>query len=260
MFFILYNREWVNAVFEKIEGIVLRTKDYGETHKIVTILTRERGKIGAIARGAKKPKSRMAAITQPFIHGEFLIQIGSGLGTIQQGDLINSFRSIREDIIKTAYASYISELTDKLTDANQPDPYHFQQLVYTYDWIAKEKDPEILTIIYELKMFKKGGFAPTVHACINCGRSEGAFFFSVFEGGILCSKCAYLDQNAVSLSENLVKLLRVFLQVDMARIGEISIKKENKQLLQQLIENYYDKYGGYYIRSKRFLKQLDMLQ
>ncbi|MDC3413357.1 DNA repair protein RecO [Aquibacillus sp. 3ASR75-11] len=247
-------------MFEKMEAIVLRTQDYGETHKIVTLLTKERGKLGAIARGAKKPKSRMAAITQPFIHGEFLVQVGSGLGTIQQGDLVNSFRAIREDIVKTAFASYLAEMTDKLTDQHERDPYYFQQLVYTYDWIAKGKDPEILTIIYELKMFKKAGIAPILHACASCGTTSAPFSFSISEGGFLCSRCLHVDQYAAPLQNHLVKLLRIFAKVDMEQIGEITVKKENKLKLQKIMDDYYDKYGGSYLRSKKFLKQLDMLQ
>lgn len=245
-------------VLVKIEGIILRTQDYGETHKIVTLLTKETGKIGGIARGAKKPKSRMAAITQPFIHAEFLMQTGSNLGTLQQGEILSSLRPIREDIIKTAYATYLAELTDKLTDSRQTDLFQFQQLLQTYIWIAEDKDPEVLTMMYEFKMFRKAGFAPTVHACVNCGNNTGSFSFLVTEGGLLCPKCKHLDANAVALKDNMVRLLRIFSEVDIKRVGDISIKTENKQLLQQLIEAYYDRYGGYFIKSKKFLKQLDL--
>ncbi|GAE91164.1 DNA recombination and repair protein RecO [Gracilibacillus boraciitolerans JCM 21714] len=87
-------------MFEKVEGFILRSQDYGETHKIVTMLTPTMGKIGAIARGAKKTKSRMAAITQPFIHGSFLIQPGNSLATIQQGEVLTSFRKIERIFLK----------------------------------------------------------------------------------------------------------------------------------------------------------------
>ncbi|WP_226036933.1 DNA repair protein RecO [Aquibacillus saliphilus] len=247
-------------MFEKVEGIILRTQDYGETHKIITLLTKQRGKIGAIARGAKKPKSRMAAISQPFIHGEFLIQMGSGLSTVQQGEVSSSFRPIREDIVKTAYASYIAELTDKLLDQKIPDSYLYQQLLHTFEAIAEDKDAEILAIIYEFKMYRKAGFAPTVNQCVDCGETNGGFSFSVSEGGILCQKCDRFDSHSIPLSNSLVKLLRVFSKVDVARIGNISVKPDNKKLIQQLMEQYYEQYGGYFIKSKKFLKQLDLLR
>lgn len=100
----------------KSEGIVLRTTDYGETNKIVTLLTREHGKIGVMARGAKKSNSRLSAISQPFLYGTFLIQSSTGLGTLQQGEMIESMRTIREDLFLTAYAAYMTELLDKGTE------------------------------------------------------------------------------------------------------------------------------------------------
>lgn len=250
----------MNALLEKIEGIVIRTRDYGETHKIVTLMTREKGKIGVMARGAKKPKSRMSSVTQPFIHGMYLLQIGSGLGSMSQGEMISSLRSIREDIIKTAYASYLAELTDKLVDEKQPDPFIYEQFLQTLTWMNEGKDAEILSLMYELKLFKKAGFAPIVDRCVNCGKEDGPFNFSILEGGFLCFRCKHRDQDAFGLSETLARLLRLFLHMDVRRLGQISMKDENKKLLRQIIDEYYDRYGGYFIKSKKFLKQLDLFK
>ena len=76
----------------------LRSIPYGESNKIVTLFTREAGKLTAMARGAKKPTSRLAAVTQPFTHGSFLIRKGRGMGTLEQGEQIDSMRPIREDL------------------------------------------------------------------------------------------------------------------------------------------------------------------
>ncbi|WP_306291511.1 DNA repair protein RecO [Paraliobacillus ryukyuensis] len=247
----------MKPLFEKIEGIIIRTQDYGETHKIVTLFTKEKGKIACIARGAKKPKSRMAAVTQPFIHGSFLIQTGSNLGTMQQGEIIVSFRKIREDIIKTAYASYLAELTDKMLDKQSFEGYLYQQFIFSMQAIEMDKDPDIIMLMYELKVFDKAGFAPVVNRCVNCGRLEASYAFSIKEGGFLCSQCLSIDPQAVHLSETLTKLFQIFSQVDLQQIGNISVKPENKALLKQLMEAYYDQYGSYYLKSKKFLKQLD---
>ncbi|WP_174613840.1 DNA repair protein RecO [Virgibacillus ihumii] len=246
-------------MLEKMEGIVIKTQDYSETHKIVTIFTNKLGKISAIARGAKKPKSRMAAVTQPFILGEFFIYVSSGLSTIQQGEVIHSHRFIREDIVKTAYTAYIAELTDKLVDPKSPDIYLYNQLCQTLDWITEHDSASVPIMMYELKLFAKGGFAPIVDRCANCGGRETPFAFSVIEGGLLCRRCRHIDQGAASISDTVAKLLRLFASVGLERVGTISVKPENIQLLRQLIDAYYDQYGGYFLKSKRFLKQLDKL-
>lgn len=247
-------------MLEKIEGIVIKTQDYGETHKIVTIFSKKIGKFSALARGAKKTKSRMAAVTQPFIHGEFFIYVGKGLNTIQQGEVINSNRAIREDIMKTAFTALVVELTDKLLDSEEPDYYIYDQLTKTIAWIAENEDADIPIMMYELKLYKKGGFAPTVDRCVNCNRKEDLISFSIAEGGLLCNRCTFVDPHAIALPKSVAKLLRIFLEVGLEQVGKITIKEENKQLLRKLLDAYYDQYGGYLLKSKRFLRQMDQLK
>lgn len=244
-------------MLEKVKGIIIKTQDYGETNKIVTIFSQRHGKFSAIARGAKKPKSRMAAAVQPFIYGEFLIYMNKGLGTIQQGDIIDSFRTIREDIVKTAYASLIGELTDKLMDAHQPDMYIYDQFYRTMKWIADNEGVEVSVMMYELKLFEKGGFAPIVDRCIYCGSVEQLSSFSMNEGGLLCVQCVTDEQLMLQIPASIARLLHIFLKIGIEQVGNISIKPENKQLLRKILDDYYDQYGGYYLKSRRVLKQLE---
>ncbi|SDI94727.1 DNA repair protein RecO [Salimicrobium halophilum] len=244
-------------MLEKVEGVVIRTSDYGETHKIITLWTREKGKISVIARGAKKPKSRMSSVTQPFIYGNYLIYIGKGMGSMSQGEVIDSFRSVREDIVKAGYSSFACELADKLLEEREPDPFLFEQLLTTITYIDEGRDPDIVTMIFELKIYRKAGFAPVLSRCINCGREEGPFAFSVREGGYLCGRCKYLDSSAYPLSERFGKLLPLLAEMDVKRLGNVSMKKENKEKLRQLLDQYYEQYGGYFLKSRKFLKQLD---
>ena len=247
-------------MFQKIEGFILRTQDYGETHKIVTLLTREMGKMGAIARGAKKTRSRMAAITQPFIHGDFLIQTGTGLGTIQQGDVIHSHRKIREDIFLTAYASYMVEMADKLTEQRKYYPGLMEELLEAMSRMESGQDPEILASMFEWKMYNVAGFAPVVHQCVSCGNNEPYAAFSIQEGGLLCSRCRHVDSHAIPVSEQVAKLLRIFSMVHIRQVGNISIKPTNKELIRKIMDDYYDQYGGFHLKSKRFLQQMNKLK
>lgn len=247
-------------MLRQFEGIILKTRDYGETHKIVTIFTKELGKLSAIARGANKPKSKLSAISQMFIQGDFLVYVTKGLSTVQQGEIIASYRYIREDILKTAYASFIIELTDKLVDERKPDPFIYNQLCQTLTWINEKDEFMIPLLMFEMKLFSKGGFAPIVDRCVNCGRTNTLTSFSIQEGGVLCEQCYPIDARAVQLSPSLLKLFKIFLHVGLERIGNISVKKQNKQLLRTLFNEYYDEYGGFYLKSRKFLSQIDLLQ
>ncbi|MBU5466425.1 DNA repair protein RecO [Virgibacillus sp. MSJ-26] len=248
-------------MLEKINGVIIKTHDYSETHKIITIFSKKIGKFTALARGAKKPKSRMAALTQPFIYGEFFVYISKGLSTLQQGDVVNSFRAIREDIIKTAYAAYIAELTDKLLDTGSPEYYLYEQFYKTLDWISENEDLDIPVIMYELKLYKKAGFAPFVDYCVNCREDNRPYSFSVQEGGLLCDKCkSSTDPYAVRLPDGVAKLLYMLVHVGIEQVGNIAVKRENKELLRKLLDSYYDRYGGYYLKSRKVLNQLHLLK
>lgn len=246
-------------MLEKVEGVIIRTQNYGETHVIATLFTDKLGKIGVIARGAKKPKSRMAAVSQMFIHGQYLVRIGKGLGVLEQGEVIQSHRRIREDIVLTAYASYIAELTDKLLDEKSQNYFIYQQFMATLKGLTEDKDPLALTMMYEMKLYKVAGFAPMLDYCQRCKQTEDISGFSVQEGGILCKRCLHIDPNYISINQTQLKLLRLFSEVGMERIANISVKEENKKVIKNILEQYYDTYGGLALKSRKFLKQIDLL-
>jgi DNA repair protein RecO (recombination protein O) len=249
-----------DSLIQKVEGIVIRTSDYGETNKIVTVYTRELGKIGLMARGAKKPSSRLSAIAQLFTYGYFLIQPSNGLGTLQQGESISSMKHIKADIYLTAYASYIIELTDKAVEEKKTNPFLFEMLFQTLTYINEGFDSEIVTMIYEMKMLHVIGLYPHLNSCANCNETEARFSFSISEGGFLCHNCSRKDAHVLHISPSTVRLLKLFHSFDLKRLGNISVKDETKKELKDVISMFYEQYSGLSLKSKKFLKQIDNLK
>jgi DNA repair protein RecO (recombination protein O) len=247
-------------MLQKCEGIVIRSTDYGENNKIITIYTREWGKIGFMARGAKKPNSRLSAITQLFTYGYFLVQRGSGLGSLQQGEIISSMRSIREDIFLTAYSSYLVELTDKGTDEKKPNPFLFELLYQTLNYLNEGYDQDVLVNIYEMKMLNVMGLYPILNQCSVCGCTDGHFSFSIREGGFLCHRCLEKDPYHFKISQATAKLLRLFYYIDLSRLGNISLKQETKAELKKVISTYYDEYSGLHLKTKKFLDSMNQFR
>jgi DNA repair protein RecO (recombination protein O) len=243
-------------LLHKVEGIVIRTNDYGETNKIVTLYTRELGKVGVMARGAKKPKSRLSSISQLFTYGQFLILKSSGLGTLQQGEIIKNMRTLREDLYATAYGACVIELTDKLTEEGKQNPFVFELLEQTLTLMSEGTDLDILLFIFETKMLQVAGISPRLDNCSCCGATEGHFSLSLREGGLLCQKCQHRDPYGFKLSQGTVKLLRLFQYFDLRRLGKISVKDETKSEIEGALTAYYDQFSGIHLKSKRFLKQL----
>ncbi|WP_433743208.1 DNA repair protein RecO [Falsibacillus pallidus] len=247
-------------MLQKCEGIVIRATDYGESNKIVTIFTRELGKVGMMARGAKKTNSRLSSVSQLFTYGYFLFQKSSGLGTLQQAEIIHSFRTIREDLFQTAYSTYIADLLDKSVEDRKPNPFLFELFYQTLNYINEGYDPDIMMNIFEMKVLPVLGHYPVLDRCAVCGSTDGEFGFSIRENGFICHRCFSVDPYYFPVSQGVLKLLRLFYFLDIHRLGNISVKEETKKELRKIISAYYEEYTGLHLKSKRFLEQMENLK
>lgn len=242
----------------KTEGIVIKAINYGEGDKILTLYTRTHGKIAVMAKGVRKTKSRLNAVAQIFTYGEFVLYLGRQMGTLNQGDINFHFSDINLDIEKTAYAAYIVELVDKMTDSNESNPFLFQQLLSALEHINAGKDLEIVARIFEMKIFLEGGYRPKLHSCTLCGAQENLTSFSIRHGGLICNR--HENERAIMLQNGTIKLLRMFEALDISRLGNIDVKSSTKNQLQFIMREFYDEYVGTPLKSRNFLDQIEKLK
>ncbi|MFY0545082.1 DNA repair protein RecO [Brevibacillus sp. H7] len=245
----------------KWEGIVIRSVDYGESSKVVTLFTREHGKIGIMARGAKKAKSRLGAVSQLFTHGYYLCKAGLGtsMPDLSQGEIVESYRNLRQSLTETAYAAYIAELLDRLTHEREPNPFLFQLLMLTFRYLDEGRDAEILCRIFETKMLAVAGIAPQLSACIHCGAGQEPFAISVSQGGLLCPACLSTDPYAISVSPSTWKLLRLFQLFDLERLGDIEVKPATRSQLKHVLRSFMDQHLDLRLKSRSFLDQIERM-
>ncbi|HZG16241.1 MAG TPA: DNA repair protein RecO [Candidatus Bathyarchaeia archaeon] len=243
----------------KWEGIIIRSVDYGESSKVITLFSREHGKVGIMARGAKKPKSRLTAVSQLFTHGYYMCKTGAGSGMpdLSQGEIVESYRELRQDIVRTAYAAYVAELIDRLTHEREPNPFLFQLLALTFRYLDEGKDPEILARIVESKMLIVAGLRPQLEACCNCGREEEPYTISVSQGGLLCPQCQASDPYAIAVTSGTWKLLRLFQLFDLERLGEIEVKPATRSQLRHVLRSFIDEHLDLRLKSRSFLDQVE---
>ncbi|OEF99732.1 DNA repair protein RecO [Vulcanibacillus modesticaldus] len=242
----------------KTEGIVIKSMDYGEGSKIITVFTKKLGKISLVARGAKKPRNRFHGVTEVFSYGEFVFFKGQNMGTLNQGELQEHFVDISQDIEKTAYAAYIVELVDKVTESNQPNPFLFEQLLYSLEYLNEGKDMEIITRIFEMKIFLISGYRPHLHSCAICGSEKDLNSFSIIHGGVICNK--HKEQKAITLQPSTIKLLRLFESIDFKRLGNINVKSSTKSQLELVMKSFLDEYLGFDLKARNFLEQIKDLK
>lgn len=244
-------------MLNKWEGIVLKNRAYGESNKIVTLMTREAGKVTVMARGAKKPTSRLAGVTQNFMYGMYIVQRTTGMGTLQQGEHLQSMRHIQTDIVATAYASYIVELIDRLVEENRPEPFAFEVLQQALNAIEEGYDPEAIALFVDWKLLPYTGVQPILHACASCGAVDGEFAFSFSQGGFLCHRCFHIDPYIIRLSPKQLKLIRMFYTVSIENVGKLELKRETKQFIKKIVTTIYEEQTGLRLKSRTFIEQLE---
>lgn len=246
----------------RVEGLVIRSLDYGEGNKIITIFTEDYGKIGVMARGAKKMNSRHSAASQLFTCAEFVFyRVGTKLGNLNSAEIVNSHRRLREDLLLSAYASYMTELTERLLAEQEANPWLFRQFKAALYHLDDGKDASVITHIYEMKVLRHAGYVPEFERCVSCGNSaHEARDFSVRLGGVLCSSCARGQSEAIKLSEQALKLLRLFVRIDLARLGKVEVKDENKAQIKHLMRSWLDTHIEIRLRSRDILDQMAILE
>src|SRR5579863_4167977 len=113
----------------KADAIVLHRTNLGETDKILTLLCRENGKLGAVAKGSRRPGSKLSGATELYTYSRFLLAIGKNLDIVSQCEIRESFPALRGDLALLSRATYLCELTDRLVEEREPNPEVFDMLL-----------------------------------------------------------------------------------------------------------------------------------
>lgn len=197
----------------RADSIVLRHSDWGEADRLLTLYTREQGKVRAIAKGARKLTSRKAGHIEPFTHVTLQLAKGRDLLIVTQAETVNAILAVRDDLVKTGYAAYIIELLDRFVyEEEGPNPSLFRLLVETLERIERETDAWLAVRYYEMRFLDFLGFRPQLFECANCGREilPEDQFFSFSAGGVICPRCGRGLPNLTPISVETLKYLRHF--------------------------------------------------
>lgn len=240
-------------MIEKVEGIVINEKAYGETSKIINVITKEYGIIGIIAKGARTLKSEFRVSTAKLSYAYFNIIYKEGkLSTLVSADIINPFKSIIKDINKISYAVYILELSEQVV--KQTNQNIFDLMLSGLIKINEGYDPLIIMNIIELKYLDYLGVMPVLDRCSVCGSTNNIVTLSSDKGGYVCKNCYSTEK---IISEKAIKLIRLFYYADISKISKLEIGDVSKKEINDFLDMYYDRYTGLYLRSKTFLKNLE---
>lgn len=240
----------------KVEGIVIGETNYSESSKILRVLTDEYGIISVMSKGCRNLKSKLRGVSSQMTYGMFNIYYKeNGISTLVSVDVLNCFRNIMLDIEKISYSSYLLELAEQVSK-HSLDKNPFKYLKQTLIKINENYDSRVLTNIFELKMLDFLGIRPVIDSCCVCGTTKNIITISPSMGGYICSNC---QQNEKIYQDKTIKLIRMLYYVDIEKITKLEIHDNVKKELDEFIDLYYDNFSGLYLKSKKFLKNINKI-
>lgn len=236
------------------EGIVIAVKDWGETDRLIMLFSKEKGKIGVLAYGAKRPRSQLAGGMQLFTHVEVSLQPGKIFEQVKQCTIKNSYRHITEDLIKMSYGMFMLEVVNELCPERQPENRLFANLLKALALLG-ERNPRLVALAWAWQVLAEVGLSPQLDYCAFCGKEAGeAGLFDSSSGGYCCLGCA--RQTRLLLK----KETRVFLQLlsSLDWVSPPDFKVSGSSLLQAeaLVLDYLVHCLDKPLKSTEFIRQV----
>jgi len=221
----------------KTRGIILKRQNFFETDRLLTIYTQDFGKIKAIAKGVRKPLSRLSGHVELFYLTDFVVSKGRNLDIITSADMVEKFGNLRQSKEVTNYTYYISELVHRLIQEDLANQKIFDLLKKTF-FNLNAKNTEKMVCYFELKLFDILGHKPEVGKCVLCSGeiSQKKNSFDYQDGGIVCNRCLGNRTQAIAVDKNLIKLLRIIERQNLDFFARIQINQKIINCLRECIK------------------------
>jgi DNA repair protein RecO (recombination protein O) len=195
-------------------ALVLRTRPFGESDKIVSFLTQSHGKLTGIAKGAKRSKRRFVNSLEPFslVTLRFADRPHRSLIFVQACDLIRVYKTLITTLEKIAHASYLVEITDELTREREENGILFHFLCEALNFIDQRGVSTSLLVFLELQLLRHFGYQPMLERCSRCQKiwrfgNSAQWRFSYRDGGLICEPCSGLRREILPISVETVAVL-----------------------------------------------------
>ena len=237
------------------QAVVLRKLDYGEADRIYTLLTREHGKVGAIAKGVRKTSSKLAHALGLYAHIDVLLAHGRSLDVVAQAQLMPGAR-LQAEVERTAHAALIAEVAERVTEDRHPVDGIYELTVFALEELAREIEPRRASAYFLSNALELLGYAPQLSSCASCAKTLEPFetAFSPGAGGFLCGDCA--EPGMILVSVAALKVLRLIAAGDIALYRRLKLEpavlSEVEAVLEAQLEHHLDRR----LKSLQFLRSM----
>lgn len=240
-----------------VTGITLSVHKYGDTGRVASFFTRERGKVEAAASGVGKPGSKLAAAVEPLTVSRLMLAEGKTMDRLSQAEVIEAFYPLRHDLERLAYASYLLELTDLTTEVGEALPEVYDDLLACLHAIVGGGDADLVSLAFTLRLLQAHGSAPELQVCLECGAAlAGETVYTPTQGGFVCRGCAPESGGRLRVGGATLGALRGLLTIPPDRLQRLALPPEVRRQLAQVIRTHTDYHVGEQLKSRKFLDKL----
>jgi DNA repair protein RecO (recombination protein O) len=242
----------------RLQAIVMRRRDMGEADRLLTVFTRDRGKINLLAKGVRRAASRKAGHIEPFTYTDLLVARGANLDLVTQAETIASHRHVREDLWLSSLAYYVVELADAFTQDEDPNALLFELLLETLDRLDAGHASNLVVRYYELHMLDLAGYQPQLFHCVQCDQplQQEVNFLSFERGGCLCPKHGSNLPGTVALPLDVLKVMRYLQSRTWEEVAVLQLRPEVIGQIEGLLARYIVYYLERTLRAPVFLERL----
>lgn len=230
-------------MLRKLNGIVIKNIKFSESDRILTVFTKERGKVSILAKKANSPKRKIITQTAMFVWSEFMCYPGKNMYTLRSAYYIRGFYKIENDLERLMYASYVAELIDIFYDEELGESITFNLLAFTLKLIEDEKLENLsyITLAFMVKLLGICGFLPNIENCIVCNEKKSDIYYLDREnGGIICSNCKSSDSYLKQLNDVQLELIKELIHVKLKDLKDKDFSSVPKKSGEYLITVFND--------------------
>jgi DNA repair protein RecO (recombination protein O) len=242
----------------RLQVLVMRRRDMGEADRLLTVLTRDRGKVNLLAKGVRRAASRKAGHLEPFTYTDLLVARGANLDLITQAETIVSHRHVREDLWLSSLAYYVVELADAFTQDEDPNALLFELLLETLDRLDANEAVNLALRYYELHILDLAGYQPQLFHCIQCDQplQQEVNFFSFERGGCLCPKHGSNLPGTIALPLEVLKVMRYLQSRPWEQVAVLQLRPDVLGQVESLMARYIVYHLERTLRAPAFLERL----
>ena len=242
----------------RTEALTLRRSPLGEADLLITLYSKDRGKIRAVAKGARRPVSKLVGHLEPLIRVQLSLSVGRNLDIITQAQVLNSFNPLKEDLAGITKGLYIAELIDGFGSESQSNPAMYHLALDILTAIAGNPASELPLRFFELRLLLASGLMPELYDCVQCRKPvapEGHRFSPNF-GGTLCLDCNPPEARIRPISLRALKVLRLFHHTPSSKAPTLNLTPTLAQELKTLLASTVSYWLEKEIRSNSLMEQI----